>query len=403
MAAKVTSTNGHTTNGAATNGAAETLTLEGGPAAPFAPGGINERRVTVGDIAALLGAELIGNADTLITGVAAIESATPGAILFIENEQLLKTALASSAAAIIAPSTAAGEVRKTERKSGKPTLLIGNPRLAFAKVMEYFQPQPVPEPGIHPTAVIAADAHIGEGVTIREFCYVGHHAHVGDGTVVYPHVVIGDGAQVGDNCVLYPSVVVNHHVHIGHRVRVHSGTVVGGDGFGYVMHEGKHHKVPQVGTVIVEDDVEIGANVCIDRATMGATRIGSGTKIDNLVQIAHNCQIGRNCIICGQAGLSGSVVVEDNVIMAGQVGVADHMKIGKGAVLAAKAGIMTNVSAGEVIIGTPATPHRDFMKREAASRKLPESMKTLRALEKRVRELEKQLGVADEAESAEKA
>jgi UDP-3-O-[3-hydroxymyristoyl] glucosamine N-acyltransferase len=366
------------------------------------PGAPPERRTTVGDIAALLGAELIGNADTLITGVAAIESARPGAILFIENEHLLKAALASSAAAIIAPSTAANEIRKTERKSGKPTLLTGNPRLAFAKVMEFFQPLAVPEPGIHPTAIIEPDAHLGEGVTIREFCYVGHHTHIGDGSVIYPHVVIGDGAQIGDNCTLYPSVVINHHVHIGHRVRVHSGSVLGGDGFGYVMDEGKHHKVPQVGTVIVEDDVEIGANVCIDRATMGATRIGAGSKIDNLVQIAHNVQIGRNCIICALAGISGSVVIEDNVIMAGQVGVADHMKIGKGAVLAAKAGVMTNIAAREVVVGSPATPHRDFMKREAASRKLPEGLKTLRTLEKRVRELEKQLGVADESEIAEK-
>jgi UDP-3-O-[3-hydroxymyristoyl] glucosamine N-acyltransferase len=350
-----------------------------------------ERRMTVGDIASLLGAELIGDADTLVTGVAAIESARPGAILFIENEGLLKVALASSAAAIIAPQAAEMEARRGQSKSGKPTLLTGNPRLAFAKVMEYFQPFVSPDPGIHPTAIIESDAHIGDGVSIREFCYVGHHVHIGNGTVVYPHVVIGDGAQIGDNCILQPSVVINPHVFIGQRVRIHSGSVLGGDGFGYVIDDGKHRKVPQMGTVIIEDDVEIGANVCIDRATMGATRIGSGTKIDNLVQIAHNCQVGRNCILCGQVGLSGSVIVEDNVVMAGQTGIADHMKIGKGAVLAGKSGIMTDIGAAQVVVGSPAIAHREFMKREAATRKLPDALQTLHTLEKRVRDLEAQL------------
>jgi UDP-3-O-[3-hydroxymyristoyl] glucosamine N-acyltransferase len=185
--------------------------------------------------------------------------------------------------------------------------------------------------------------------------------------------------------------VLNHHVHLGQRVRIHSGSVLGGDGFGYVMDEGKHHKVPQVGTVIIEDDVEIGANVCIDRATIGATRVGTGTKIDNLVQIAHNVQVGRNCIVCAQVGLSGSVIVEDNVVMAGQVGVANHMKIGKGAVLGAKSGIMTNVDASAFVLGSPAVPQRDFMKREAVARKLPEAMRTLRALEKQVQALQTQI------------
>jgi UDP-3-O-[3-hydroxymyristoyl] glucosamine N-acyltransferase len=349
------------------------------------------RRATVGDIAALLNAELVGNAETLVTGVAGIESAVPGAILFVESEKRLQEAQSSNAAAIIVPSSIAAKVRRALRQGGKPALLTGNPRLAFAKVMEYFQPLLTPEEGIHPTAVIEPDAHIGEGVTIREFCYIGHHAHIGDGAVIYPHVVIGDGAQIGDDCILYPAVVINHHVHVGQRVRIHSGSVLGGDGFGYVMDGGKHHKVPQVGTVIIEDDVEIGANVCIDRATIGATRVGAGTKIDNLVQIAHNVQVGRNCILCGQVGLSGSVVVEDNVVMAGQAGLADHVKIGKGAVLGAKAGIMANVDAGAFVMGGPAIPQREFMKREAATRKLPEAMRTLRALEKQVQALQTRL------------
>lgn len=384
--------NGSAGNGSPTNGAATNGTANGTATAPkksVANG--SARHVTVADIAAMLDAEIVGNAQTLVTGVAGLDSAVPGAILFIENEKRLAEAQSSDAAAIIVPSAVAAKVRRALRQGGKPALLTGNPRLAFAKVMEYFQPLVTPEEGIHPTAIIEPDAHIGEGVTIREFCYIGHHVHIGNGTVVYPHCVIGDGGQIGDDCILYPNVVINHHVHIGQRVRIHSGSVLGGDGFGYVMDGGKHYKVPQVGTVIIEDDVEIGANVCIDRATIGATRVGSGTKIDNLVQIAHNVQVGKDCILCGQVGLSGSVVVEDNVVMAGQIGVANHMKIGKGATIGAKSGIMTNVEGGAFMLGSPAVPQRDFMKREAVNRKLPEAMRSLRALEKQVKAMQAQL------------
>jgi UDP-3-O-[3-hydroxymyristoyl] glucosamine N-acyltransferase len=351
------------------------------------------RSMTVGEIARLLGAELVGDAQTLITGVAGLDTTGPGMISFVEHERLLSAAMESSASAIIAPMNldpkVVSKAKRTRR--GKPILLTGNPRLAFAKVMEHLSPLSMPEAGVHPSAIIEPTAHIGTGVTIREFCYVGAHAHIADGVVLYPHVVVGDGAQIGDASILYPSVVINHHVHIGRRVRIHSGTVIGGDGFGYVMDGDRHYKMPQVGTVIIEDDVEIGANVCIDRATMGATRIGAGTKIDNLVQIAHNVQVGRNCILCGQVGLSGSVIVEDNVVMAGQAGLADHVKIGRGAVLGAKVGIMADVDAGSFVMGSPAIPQRDFMKREASARKLPELVRTVRQLERDVLALQEKL------------
>jgi UDP-3-O-[3-hydroxymyristoyl] glucosamine N-acyltransferase len=348
------------------------------------------RVVTLGDIAKLLGAELVGDAQTLISGVASLDATSEGMISFIENERLLKTALDSQASAIIAPESLSAKMRH-ERKGGKPAVFTGNPRLAFAKVMEFLQPLSIPEPGIHPTAVIEPDAYISEGVAIGAFCYVGHHARIGDGVVLYPHVFVGDGAQLGDASILYPSVVINHHVHIGQRVRIHSGSVLGGDGFGYVMDKGVHHKVPQVGTVIIEDDVEIGANVTIDRATMGATRVGAGTKVDNLVQIAHNVQIGRNCILCGQAGLGGSAVVEDNAVIAGQVGLRDHVKVGKGAIVGAQSGIMNDIAPGDFVTGTPAVLNREFMRVEAASRKLPETMRALRKLERQVQALQEQL------------
>jgi UDP-3-O-[3-hydroxymyristoyl] glucosamine N-acyltransferase len=352
------------------------------------------RQVTLGDIAKLLGAELIGDARTLISGVSGLDSALPGTISFIESENLLETALGSSASAIIAPASIGDKVRTSERQKGlggKPAVLTGNPRLAFAKVMEYWQPLDLPEIGIHPTAVVEPDAILGKGVTIREGCYVGHHAHIGDGAVLYPHVVVGNGAQIGNATILYPSVVINHHVHIGERVRIHSGSVLGGDGFGYVMHEGTHHKMPQIGTVIIEDDVEIGANVCIDRATMGATRVGAGTKIDNFVQIAHNVQIGKNCLLCAHVGLSGSVIVEDDVVLAGQAGVRDHIKIGKGAIIGAQGGVMNDIAPGAFVIGAPAVTNREFMKMEASARKLPEALRNLRSMERQLRKIQEQL------------
>ena len=352
------------------------------------------RSATIGEIALLLGAQLLGDSQTLITGVAGLDTASAGTISFIENEKMLADAYSGSASAIIAPESLRDELENLQslsrkgRRRPKPVVLAGNPRLAFAKLLEWMQPASMPEKGIHPTAIIEPDAIIGEGVTIREFCYVGHAARIDDGAILYPHVYVGDGAQVGEDCVLYPNVVCGHHVHLGKRIKVHASSVIGGDGFGYVFDGQKHHKVPQIGTVIIEDDVEIGCNVCIDRATMGATRVGEGTKIDNLVQIAHNVQIGKNCILCGQVGLSGSVVVEDNVIMAGQAGLRDHVKIGKGAVLGAKSGIMADVGAGEFVAGAPAVPNRDYMKMNAASRKLPEMTRQLRRLEKLVAELQ---------------
>jgi UDP-3-O-[3-hydroxymyristoyl] glucosamine N-acyltransferase len=359
---------------------------------PFIPA--QPRSATVGEIARLLGAQLLGDAQTLITGVAGFDSASAGTIAYIENERMLPEAFSGGAAAIIAPESLRAELETIQlrttrgRRGAKPVVLTGNPRLAFAKVLEWMQPVVAPEKGIHPTAIIEADAIIGEGVTIREFCYVGHAARIDDGAVLYPHVYVGEGAQIGKECVLYPGVVCGHHVHLGKRVKIHSNSVVGGDGFGYVFDGQKHHKVPQIGTVIIEDEVEIGCNVCIDRATMGATRIGEGTKIDNLVQIAHNVQIGKNCILCGQVGLSGSVVVEDNVMMAGQAGLRDHVTIGKGAILGAKAGIMADVGPGEFVAGAPAVPNRDYMKINAVSRKLPDMARQLRRLEKLVGELQ---------------
>ncbi len=380
------SPNNQPRNGAPRNGARNGHAIK----KPVSIANVQSHRMTAGDIALLLGAELVGDAQTLITSVAGIESALPGSILFVENEALLQSAFNSPAAAIIASSAAADDLHLVE-KNNKPTLLISNPRLAFAKVMEYFQLKPERVAGVHPSAVVAEDAHIGENVTIGIGCVVGQRAHIGDNVILYPNVVVSDGAQIGDDCVFHANVVIGHHVNLGKRVLVHPGSVIGSEGFGYVLDDGRHRKVPQLGTVVIEDDVEIGANVCIDRATIGATRIGEGTKIDNLVQIAHNVQIGKNCILCGQVGISGSVEVEDGVIMAGQAGLADHVKIGKGAILGAKTGIMGDVASGDVVLGSPAISQRDFLKREAAARKMPETLRAFRQLERQIKELQEQM------------
>ena len=364
------------------------------------------RNTTVGEIAQLLNAQWVGDAATPITGVAGLESAASGTISFIDSYTHNPEALAPHAAAIIAPEAlrealeearrrqrkcvenGGARKRETDRKSHEKSIVFaGNPRLAFAKVLEWMQPAALPEKGVHSSAVIESNAIIGKGVTIREGCYIGHAARIDDGAILYPHVTIGDGAQIGADSIIYPSVVIYRQVHIGKRVRIHSGSVIGSDGFGYVFDGERHQKVPQIGTVIIEDDVEIGANVCIDRATMGATRVGEGTKVDNLTQIAHNVQIGKNCVICGQVGLSGSVIIEDNVSMAGQVGLRDHVKIGKGAILGAKAGIMADIPPGEFVMGSPSLPQREYLRVHAASRKLPDMAKQLRRLEKQVEEL----------------
>jgi len=269
-----------------------------------------------------------------------------------------------------------------------PQLKVSNPHYAFAKAIECLYPVPSREAGISDKAYVSGEARIGMGVTISTFAFVDKNVSIGDGSVISPGVFIGEGSKMGRNCFLYPNVTVRDNVTLGDRVIVHSGTVIGSDGFGYVFENGVHYKIPQVGGVIVEDDVEIGSNVSIDRATLGNTIIGKGSKIDNLVQIAHNVKIGEKTLIVSQVGIAGSSEIGSFVILAGQAGVADHASIDSGTILTAQSGISGRVAKG-TYSGSPAIPHNIWLRAQAAFAKLPELSKKIRELENRLNKLEK--------------
>jgi len=337
-------------------------------------------KITLGKLADYLQADLVGEKDLEITGVGGIEDVSPGQITFVEDPKWLPQAEKAPASAIIVP--------QEITSCSKPILRTPHPRLAFAQALALFFPPAKPEPGIHPTSIVGSDLQAGEGLSVGPYSVIGNGVILGKGVVIHPLVSIGDGVKIGDDTLIYPRVTICYRVEIGDRVIIHAGAVIGSDGFGYTPVENKHHKIPQVGTVVVGDDVEIGANTTIDRATTGATTIGRGTKIDNLVQIAHNVTIGEDCIIVAQVGISGSTRIGDRAVLAGQAGLIDHITIGEGAVIGAQAGVIGDIPPGIMASGYPARPHREQMKLEAALRKVPEMLKTVRNLEKRIQELE---------------
>ena len=334
---------------------------------------------SVAELAQILNGSVLGDGTVVITGVTNIEEASESDITFAVPPHLDKAA-ACQAAAVVLPSSVT--------EYGKTAIRVDNPRLAFSKLLEMFTPpQPVAR-GVHPTAVIGTKVKLGDNVAVLPYVVISDGAVVGDNTVIYPYCYIGHNAEIGADSLLYPSVTVREHCRIGSRVIVHSGAVIGSDGFGFVTVEGKHHKVPQVGNVIIEDDVEIGAQTSIDRATTGSTIVKAGTKIDNLVHLGHNAVIGENCFLVAQTGISGSTKAGRNVTFAGQCGSAGHLSIGDNCVFAAKSGIISDVPPGSFYAGFPARPHRDWLKGEAAIGKLPDLLKKVRDLEKRLQELE---------------
>jgi len=347
--------------------------------------------LTLEEVARKLGGEAVGPKELVIEGVSSYETAGGSDLAFVDSPRLLPAAERSRAAALIVPREVAS--------AAKPIIRADNPRLAFAQALELFSPRRRPTPGVHPTAVVGADVQLGGQVYVGPQVVIGDRARVGRAAELHALTFVGDEVEIGEDTVIYPRVSVYHGVRIGKRCVIHSGCVIGGDGFGFVRGaHGEHVKVPQVGTVIIEDDVEIGANCAIDRATTDATVIGRGTKMDNLVQVGHNVKIGRNCIIVAQVGLSGSVEIGDGVVLAGQAGIADHITIGPGAAVCAQAGVTGDVQAGMIVSGYPARPHKEQLKTEAAVRRLPEALAELRRLRRRVQELEERLGLGqDEA------
>jgi UDP-3-O-[3-hydroxymyristoyl] glucosamine N-acyltransferase len=352
-------------------------------------------QTTLGQLAALVEGSVEGDADLAIIGISSIEDAQYGDITFAENEKLLSSAGRSRASAVIVSVSASRESVASVENSGvaKSLIRVKNPRFAFAQALKIFAPEPKVYQGIHPTAVIGQNTRLGENASVHALAVVGDNVTLGENCVVYPFAYIGDDVTLGENCVIYPHVVLHDNTQIGCGVVIHSGSVLGTDGFGYMFIENRHYKIPQIGRVIVEDDVEIGANVTIDKARTGSTRIGAGTKIDNLVHIGHNVTVGKNCVIVAQVGVSGSVDIGNGVILAGQVGIKDHVTIGDGTIVGAQAGVIGDLPAGAFVSGPQARPHSQEMKAQVLHYKLPDLTKQVRDLEARLAALEKERGV----------
>ena len=338
--------------------------------------------LTVRELADAVGGTVHGPGDVLITGAASVSEAAPGDIVLAENAGYLAAAEKSAASAVVARDGVCG---------AKPVIRVADARAAFAEILRRLAPEVrQPPPGIDPTCRVGERLTLGSGAAVGYGCWIGDDVAIGEGSIVHPFVYLGDGVRIGARSVVHPHVVIYPGCELGSQVTVHAGTVIGSDGFGYLSVGGKLCKVPQIGKVIVEDDVEIGACVTIDRAKTGATRIGRGTKIDNLVQIAHNVKIGEGCIVVAQAGLSGSVELGRGVTVAGQAGVKDHVRIGDGTVIAAQAGVFGDL-AGGTYSGYPARPHKESLRAQAAVLRLPEMQKAVQKLQKEVERLSKQL------------
>jgi UDP-3-O-[3-hydroxymyristoyl] glucosamine N-acyltransferase len=321
------------------------------------------------EIADAIGAHVIGDDRVEISGVASIAAAKPGDLVFVEDEKHLQSALQSKASTVIAGTFA------ENTKPPKPLLIVSNPRLAFARAAVHLEAQDQRSPGIHASAVVLPSATVAESASIAPWTFVGENACIGSRTSIGAGVIIGSSVTIGEDCKIYPRVTVYPGTRIGNRVIVHAGAVLGSDGFGYVRdpQTGAHEKFPQIGKLIIEDDVEIGANTTIDRGALETTRIGRGTKIDNLVHVGHNCQIGENVLIAAQAGFSGSITIENNVAIGGQVGIGEHARIEEGVLLGGQAGVLPKKilrGKGIAFWGTPAKPLRDYLKELAALAKL---------------------------------
>jgi UDP-3-O-[3-hydroxymyristoyl] glucosamine N-acyltransferase len=333
------------------------------------------------EIAKLLGGEVLGDASLVLNGFAPADRAQPGDLTFAENESYFARAEQSSASAIIIDGPGVS--------SRKTLIRVPNARIAFAKVLPLFFPEPAFAAGIHPTAIVPASAQIDPTAHVGPYCILGGKVRIGPRSVLQGLNHVGADCLLGEDVNLFPNVTLYPRTEVGNRVRIHSGTVVGSDGFGYVLDNGIHQKVPQIGNVIICDDVELGANVTVDRGALGPTIVGKGTKIDNLVQIAHNVTVGEHCIIVSQAGVAGSTKLGNYVILGGQVGLAGHLKIGNRVSVAAQSGVMNNIPDGEKWIWTPAQPDRQAKRQMIALQQLPE-------LFRRVKALEKQLGLKPE-------
>lgn len=344
--------------------------------------------IRVSDIAKEIDAELIGNDSITIMDISPIQDSAKGHITFISNKKYAKFLSTTRASAVIV-----SEDMDVDKITGKTFLQVKNPYYAFSKVIKLFYPDKLLiEKGIHATAVIGKNSEIGEDVSLGAHVVIGRGCTIGDRTVLMPGVVVGDESIIGADCKIYSNVSIREKVTIKDRVIIHNGVVIGSDGFGFAYAQGKYHKIPQIGTVVIEEDVEIGANTTIDRAALGKTIISRGTKLDNLIQVAHNCKLGEHCVIAAQAGISGSTTVGNRVQIGGQAGFIGHITIGDNAIIAAQSGVSKPIETGQYVFGTPAEDYRKEFRIHAARRRLPELLKDIVNIKKRLKKLEKNRG-----------
>jgi UDP-3-O-[3-hydroxymyristoyl] glucosamine N-acyltransferase len=327
-------------------------------------------------LAERVGGEVQGSPARELDGVRTLSEAGPSHLSFLTSPKYLDQARASAAGAIL--------LGREAQLADRDLLRAAQPQLALAQILRLFHPVAAAVPGVHRTAVVGEGARVAESATLGPYVVVGRGASVGEGAVLHAHVVVGDGCRIGDGAVLHPHVVLYPDVALAQGVEIHAGAVVGSDGFGYATVRGVHHKVPQVGRVEIGADVEIGALTAIDRALLGATTIGAGTKIDNLVQVGHNVVIGERAILCGQAGVAGSARLGAGVVLAGQAGVSGHLEVADGAQVAAKSAALAAVAAGTAVAGIPAIPIAAWRRQQALLRRLPEIWQRLRGLEKKM-------------------
>jgi UDP-3-O-[3-hydroxymyristoyl] glucosamine N-acyltransferase len=340
------------------------------------PTGQHPQRHTLGDIAHAVTGQVIGPPDLAVTGASSLAEASEGDLSYVEHDRYLPAAARSRAAAFVVGR------KLTDLK--RPQIVAAHVKYTFTRIVQEFFTAPYTARGVAAEVTRGEDVQVGADVSIWSFVTLGDRVRIGDRVTLYPGVFIGHDSIVGDDSILYPNVTVREHCSIGRRVIIHSGTVIGSDGFGYVQHGGRHHKVPQLGSVVVEDDVELGANVTVDRATYGQTLIKRGTKVDNLVQIAHNVTIGEHSLLVAQVGIAGSTTVGSGVIIGGQAGVTDHLDIGDRVIIAARAAVNRSLAHDQVVSGAPALPHDISIKAHAVIPRLPELRQRVRALEQQV-------------------
>jgi UDP-3-O-[3-hydroxymyristoyl] glucosamine N-acyltransferase len=338
---------------------------------------------TLGELAVFLGGELHGPADLVIEGIGPIDQATDREITFIAQKRFTRLVDQSRAAAFI--------VSRENADLSRPLIIVPHPYLAYARVAALFAPPLQRWPGVSDLAFLAQGVTLGQEVSVAPLAFIGADAELGDRVTIMSGCVIGEQVKIGADTLVYPNVTIQERCTVGARCIIHSGTVIGSDGFGFVPTEAGHVKIPQLGTVVIEDDVEIGANCTIDRGALGATRVGRGVKIDNLVQLAHNVQVAEHCLLVAQVGISGSTKLGKGVVLAGQVGVAGHLEVGDGVKVGAQSGVHHSIPAGQIVSGSPTRPQREWLQQISHMPKLPDIYRRLKLLEQQVSKLAAQL------------